>query len=180
MKERIKAVRKSLSGKVSQTAFAEMLGTTRPAIASYETGSVTPNDTFIQLLCSKFNIDEHWLRTGEGDMYAHENDALMQQVKSKYHLDTDSLNAIQSFINMPEEIRASLLLAIKQLYALAQPPEAEKAAAPEGTAAEADEQTHTEELTADEQAMLDDYRARRKKTAGSESAPPYGAPIGAG
>ena len=42
--ERIKAVRKSLMPKVSQTAFAEMLGTSRRAITTYETGVVVPSE----------------------------------------------------------------------------------------------------------------------------------------
>ena len=70
MKDRLVAIRKHIGGnkKISQTIFAELLGTTRNAIASYESGKVVPNDTFIQLLCSKFDINEQWLRTGKGKM----------------------------------------------------------------------------------------------------------------
>jgi len=70
MKDRLVAIRKHIGGnkKISQTIFAELLGTTRNAIASYESGKVIPNDTFIQLLCSKFDINEQWLRTGKGKM----------------------------------------------------------------------------------------------------------------
>lgn len=63
---RLKEVRKLIGD--TQTEFAEKLGTSRNAIASYELSKVIPNDTFIQLLCAKFNINENWLRTGEGDM----------------------------------------------------------------------------------------------------------------
>jgi len=71
MKDRLVAIRKHIGGnkKISQSSFAELLGTTRNAIASYELGKVVPNDTFIQLLCSKFDVNEQWLRTGEGEMF---------------------------------------------------------------------------------------------------------------
>ena len=67
MYKRLKEIRKSIGD--TQTQFAEKLGTSRNAIASYELGKVIPNDTFIQLLCAKFNINEEWLRTGNGEMY---------------------------------------------------------------------------------------------------------------
>lgn len=65
--ERIKDVRKSAS--LSQTDFAEHLGTTRGVITNLEFGKTTPNDPFIKLICREFNVDEHWLRTGDGDMF---------------------------------------------------------------------------------------------------------------
>ena len=68
LKDRIRAVRKAKSFR-SQSKFAEFLGTTRPAIAKYESGDVTPNDIFIQLLCTKLNVNEEWIRTGDGEMF---------------------------------------------------------------------------------------------------------------
>jgi transcriptional regulator with XRE-family HTH domain len=66
--ERIKQVRKSLPQKTSQEAFGKILGVSRDAISNIELGRVPPTNPFIQLLCLKFDINEHWLRTGEGDM----------------------------------------------------------------------------------------------------------------
>lgn len=72
--DRIKLVRQTVSvdgKKLSQEAFGEILGVTRPAIANIELGRVEqPSDLFINHLCNRFNVDEHWLRTGEGDMFA--------------------------------------------------------------------------------------------------------------
>lgn len=67
--ERIKLVRKSLSKKTSQEAFGDILGVSRDAIANIELGRVPPTNPFIQLLCLKFDINENWLRTGEGEMF---------------------------------------------------------------------------------------------------------------
>ena len=64
--ERIKAVRKN-SG-LSQTAFAERLGTTRGVITNLEGEKTEPNEPFLRLICKEFNVSEEWLRTGEGDM----------------------------------------------------------------------------------------------------------------
>lgn len=64
--ERIKAVRKHTG--LSQTDFAERLGTTRGVITNLEFEKTTPNDPFIKLICREFNVSEDWLRTGEGEM----------------------------------------------------------------------------------------------------------------
>lgn len=68
LKDRIRAVRKAKDFR-SQSKFADFLGTTRPAIAKYESGDVIPNDIFIQLFCTKLNVNEDWLRTGNGKMF---------------------------------------------------------------------------------------------------------------
>ena len=64
--DRIKEIRK-ISG-LSQTDFAERLGTTRGVITNLEGEKTTPNEPFIKLICREFNISETWLRTGEGEM----------------------------------------------------------------------------------------------------------------
>ena len=64
--ERIKEIRRS-SG-LSQTDFAERLGTTRGVITNLEGEKTSPNDPFIKLICREFNVNEDWLRTGEGEM----------------------------------------------------------------------------------------------------------------
>lgn len=67
MNERIKAVRKHFG--MNQTEFGAELGLKQGAITGYERGIRVPLDVSIQAICSRFNVDEHWLRTGEGDMF---------------------------------------------------------------------------------------------------------------
>ena len=67
MKERFKMIRNAL--KLSQDEFGEKLGLTRGAIANVELGRTEANPLFISLVCSTFNVNETWLRTGEGEMF---------------------------------------------------------------------------------------------------------------
>lgn len=112
--ERIKAVRKSLTPKVSQTAFAEMLGTTRAAIAPYERGIVTPSDTFIQLLCAKFNISEEWLRTGAGSMHKSDIEAQVDAYTRGYALDAEEREIIRYFLNLNPSERAAMIAHVEK------------------------------------------------------------------
>lgn len=67
MKDRIKRIRKDAN--LTQATFAEAIGATRPMIAVYETGRVVPDKSMQMLICSKFNVSERWLETGEGEPY---------------------------------------------------------------------------------------------------------------
>ena len=66
--ERIKKVRKELD--LTQRDFGAQIGTTQNAIASYEIGRREPSAAAVNNICKTFNVDEHWLRTGEGEMFA--------------------------------------------------------------------------------------------------------------
>lgn len=66
--ERLAMVRKSVYPKMNQEAFAQTLGKTRSAYAMYELDRVIPDDSFIQLLCTKYKINPIWLESEEGDM----------------------------------------------------------------------------------------------------------------
>lgn len=68
MEARLKAVRKAVG--LTQQEFADRLGIKRGAVANYEIGRNAPIDAVISLICREFGVDEHWLRTGEGEMFA--------------------------------------------------------------------------------------------------------------
>lgn len=67
MNERIKELRKALG--LTQQRFAEIIGVKQNTVAQYEIGRNQPIDTVITLICREFNVDENWLRTGEGEMF---------------------------------------------------------------------------------------------------------------
>ena len=67
LNQRIKEVRKNL--KLSQEEFGNRLGVTRGAITNIEYNKIEPKPLFVELICNTFNVNEHWLRTGEGEMF---------------------------------------------------------------------------------------------------------------
>lgn len=67
MTKRLKQIRKTL--KMNQTNFAKQLGITQTAYSMIESGINPLSDRYIKVICSTFNINENWLRTGEGDMF---------------------------------------------------------------------------------------------------------------
>lgn len=67
MNQRIRAVRMKLG--LTQADFGERLRVTGAAISRMESGVRLPSDQVIMNICEKFNVNEAWLRTGEGEMF---------------------------------------------------------------------------------------------------------------
>ena len=65
--DRIRELRKELG--TTQQEFADRLKIKRNTIATYETGRNDPIDSVFALICREFNVNETWLRTGEGEMF---------------------------------------------------------------------------------------------------------------
>lgn len=65
--DRIKQIRKDTG--LTQKDFAERLGLFRGSLANYECGRANPIASVVVLICKEFNINEEWLRTGNGEMY---------------------------------------------------------------------------------------------------------------
>jgi len=67
LNERLKKLRKTLD--LTQQELANKIGIARGNIGAYEVGKNAPSDAVISLICKQFNVDENWLRTGEGEMF---------------------------------------------------------------------------------------------------------------
>lgn len=65
--ERLVALRKSLTPKMTQTEFAKAIGMEYGRYKNYEYGTI-PDEPTIRLICMTFHINQRWLETGEGPM----------------------------------------------------------------------------------------------------------------
>lgn len=68
--ERIGCLRKEL--KMSRRVFGEKLGVSESVIVNIEYDRLKrpeQKESLYKLICREFNVDESWLRTGEGEMF---------------------------------------------------------------------------------------------------------------
>lgn len=68
MNERISLIRKE-SGLTQEEFGAKVGGLSRNYIWMIEKGDRVPSDRTISDICREFNVNEEWLRTGEGEMF---------------------------------------------------------------------------------------------------------------
>ena len=67
MKDRIKAIRKHYS--LTQSEFGDRIWVKGNTITNYENDLRNPSDAIIVSICREFNVNEEWLRTGNGEMF---------------------------------------------------------------------------------------------------------------
>lgn len=67
MNERLKELRNYLG--LSQEAFGESVGVTKAAISRIESGINSLSDRMILSIVTQHNVNEDWLRTGNGEMF---------------------------------------------------------------------------------------------------------------
>lgn len=67
MNTRIKKLRRELD--MTQEKFGAEIGVKGNTVAQWESGRNDPPDSSIVSICREFNVSEHWLRTGEGEMF---------------------------------------------------------------------------------------------------------------
>lgn len=67
MNQRIKQLRRILD--LTQQDFAERIGLKQNSIALIESGKRNISNQAVLSICREFNVNETWLRTGEGEMF---------------------------------------------------------------------------------------------------------------
>lgn len=82
MNERIRLLRKHLG--LTADAFGEAIGIVRSAVSNIESGRRQPTNQLITSICREFNVNETWLRTGEGEMF----NALSRDEQLAFYLGT--------------------------------------------------------------------------------------------
>jgi transcriptional regulator with XRE-family HTH domain len=104
--QRIRKLRKVL--KLTQNEFSSIITVSAGQLACIETEKRIVNDRTIKLICDSFNVNDTWLRTGNGEIFAENKEtvytkliALYNSLKPKYQ--EYILNTITTFIKMQED-----------------------------------------------------------------------------
>jgi len=80
--ERIKTIRNTLG--FTQVKFADKVALSHSYLAEIETGAKATNERLIKLISAEFNVNENWLRTGEGMMFNQDFDAQIAKITSLF------------------------------------------------------------------------------------------------
>lgn len=67
MNERILELRNYLN--LSQTDFGKQIGISKSSVSDIEIGRISISERTIISICSKFNVNEEWLKYGNGNMF---------------------------------------------------------------------------------------------------------------
>ncbi|MGF0096415.1 helix-turn-helix domain-containing protein [Peptoniphilus sp. SGI.035] len=107
MNERVKELRQALG--LSGEKFGEKIGLSRFAISNIENGKNSVTDQTIKLICLTYNVNEDWLRTGEGEMFIANDGISLDELISKNNVDPLEIDILKAYFSLPKDIRKSAL-----------------------------------------------------------------------
>ena len=107
MNERIKKLRRALE--LTQKEFASRLGIKQNTIAKYETNRGNPTVAVISFICREFNVNEEWLRTGNGSMFKASEESAVSKLCREVHASVIEAGIIRAYFRIPPEIRDTFM-----------------------------------------------------------------------
>lgn len=106
--ERVKHFRKNTLH-ISQTEFAAKLGMKQTGISYMERDGSTVTDQTIKAICLLYNVNEEWLRTGLGDMYAKTDTFSLDEFIKDKNATSLELEIIKLYFELDPEIRKAAI-----------------------------------------------------------------------
>lgn len=102
--QRIKTLRKKLN--LIQQDFAKKIGVQRVTISWMEKEGNTITRQNVKIICDAFNVNEHWLCTGEGDMFKPVDEPnILDRLQRELNLNNAEMEIIKTFIELSPEQR---------------------------------------------------------------------------
>lgn len=113
MNERIKALRLALG--LTLDSFGERIGIGKSSVSKIEKGVNGTTDQTIKSICREFNVNETWLRTGEGEMFRQDGQSILDRMSSEYSLSPRECAVISAFCELDSADRAAIMRYVDNL-----------------------------------------------------------------
>lgn len=107
MNQRVKELRQALG--LSGEKFAEPLGVQRNAISRIETGKNGLSEQMIKLICTTYNVNEKWLRYGQGEMFRPANELSIDELIAQNGISELEADILKAYFSLDKNLRKSAL-----------------------------------------------------------------------
>lgn len=114
MKERIREVREHFG--LSMEKFGARIGIGKTSISLLESGKNNPSVQTVALICREFGVNEHWLRTGEGEMFEQTRETVLDRLAAEYSLDKEQVSVIENFLDLSPQERTAFLAYMRKVF----------------------------------------------------------------
>lgn len=114
MNERIKEIRKALS--LTLEEFGKELGVTRSAIGHIENGIRNITEQMILSICREFNVNEEWLRYGNGKMFESNPKTELEIFCKKYKLNQLESAILEKYLNLSNIERKAVFNFVMDIF----------------------------------------------------------------
>lgn len=103
MNTRIKRIRQTLH--MNQDSFGDRIGVKKSSVSMLESGKNSPSEQTVRLICKEFNVNETWLRTGEGEMFLPGPQSVLEEVSEKLNLNAFETAFLKVYMRLPKQQR---------------------------------------------------------------------------
>ena len=108
--ERIKEVRVAMG--LTQSSFAKRIAISLSYLTEIENGNKSASERVIRLVSSEFNVDDNWIRSGEGSMLNENVDIQMSNLMSMFkslnqQFKECALSQMEDLANLCAQIKAN-------------------------------------------------------------------------
>lgn len=114
MNTRIKELRTALH--LTLEGFGDRIGVTRAAVSKWENGDRGIADSMVVSICREFGVNEHWLRTGEGEMFEQTRETVLDRLAAEYSLDKEQVSVIENFLDLSPQERTLFLTQMRKVF----------------------------------------------------------------
>ena len=104
LNDRIKMIRSALG--ITQSKFAKRIAVVTSFVSEVENGLREPNERALRLIIAEYNVNEQWLRTGNGNMFNEDMSAVIAEAG----------NIVKGLTGPFQEGALKILYAIKDLH----------------------------------------------------------------
>ena len=120
MNSRIKQLRKRLN--LTLEEFGSRIGITSSGLSKIERGLSGASDQTILSISREFNVNEEWLRTGNGDMFNQDEPSILARLSCEYKLTQREEAVIAAFLELSDADRAAIMRYVDGLVSKLSPP----------------------------------------------------------
>ena len=113
LNERLKKLRKQLN--LSQKDFAEKVGISQRAASWSEQPGNNVSDSTIKAVCLVYGVNESWLRTGDGSMFAETASSAIDSLQLEFKLSPLERQILETYLSLGEFQREVILDYLRKL-----------------------------------------------------------------
>lgn len=113
MNSRIALLRKTLS--LTMEEFGKRVGVTRSAISNIENGKRNLTDQMILSICREFNVNENWIKTGQGEMFTPEPENEFDVFAKNFDLNDFEKNFLEKYLKLSKQEREAVTIFMESL-----------------------------------------------------------------
>lgn len=111
--DRIKLLRNTLG--LSQESFGKNILLERSTISLIERHQRNVTDRIFNDICREFNVNEEWLRTGNGEIFVEPDTFSLDEYLKQQGATELEMEIIKGYFNIPKEMRGTVLEYFKNI-----------------------------------------------------------------